>query len=154
MRSNARMPPGLCASITRARLQPRRCTRATQQSPGIPWDRGPDEAPRRTRSFDHLAWCEQRLDDLGHKPERPEPALVRRLHSPLERQAACWGTSGASDSLRRQRRKFVSTWIGHLDRLPDEDERSRAIVSRMRDEEKQHGEDAVDAGAADSAAAA
>jgi ubiquinone biosynthesis monooxygenase Coq7 len=37
----------------------------------------------------------------------------------------------------------------HLDGLPVEDARSRAIVEKMRDEEAKHGENAVEAGAAD-----
>ena len=36
----------------------------------------------------------------------------------------------------------------HLEHLPAADVRSRAIVSRMRDEEAEHGENAVNAGAA------
>ena len=36
----------------------------------------------------------------------------------------------------------------HLQRLPDRDERSRVIVRQMRDEERQHGENATIAGAA------
>ena len=38
---------------------------------------------------------------------------------------------------------------GHLDGLPEKDARSRAIVEKMRDEEAEHGENAVAAGAAD-----
>ena len=37
----------------------------------------------------------------------------------------------------------------HLDSLPSEDVKSRAIVEQMRDEEEEHGENASDAGAAD-----
>ena len=37
----------------------------------------------------------------------------------------------------------------HLEKLPEEDHRSRAIVKQMRDEEQQHGENAIEAGAAD-----
>ena len=37
----------------------------------------------------------------------------------------------------------------HLDRLPDEDARSRAIVTQMRDEEMEHGDNAREAGAAE-----
>jgi ubiquinone biosynthesis monooxygenase Coq7 len=37
---------------------------------------------------------------------------------------------------------------GHLQKLPTEDARSRAIVSQMRTEEQQHGADAKAAGAA------
>ena len=37
----------------------------------------------------------------------------------------------------------------HLDRLPDEDARSRAIVTQMRNEEEEHGDNARAAGAAE-----
>ena len=37
---------------------------------------------------------------------------------------------------------------GHLERLPDADKASRAIVARMKDEESAHGRAAGDAGAA------
>jgi ubiquinone biosynthesis monooxygenase Coq7 len=36
---------------------------------------------------------------------------------------------------------------GHLDRLPDDDARSRAIVEAMRADEERHGAEAVAAGA-------
>ena len=36
---------------------------------------------------------------------------------------------------------------GHLERLPAEDRKSRAIVSKMRDDEARHGENARAAGA-------
>ena len=39
--------------------------------------------------------------------------------------------------------------VSHLDRLPVDDAKSRAIVKQMRDEEKEHGENAIDAGAAE-----
>jgi ubiquinone biosynthesis monooxygenase Coq7 len=37
----------------------------------------------------------------------------------------------------------------HLDHLPEEDAKSRAIIKQMRDEEEEHGENAIDAGAAE-----
>ena len=37
----------------------------------------------------------------------------------------------------------------HLDKLPGDDAKSRAIVKQMRDEEEEHGENAKDAGAAE-----
>ncbi len=37
----------------------------------------------------------------------------------------------------------------HLDKLPADDARSRAIVTTMRDEEAEHGKNAVAAGAAE-----
>jgi len=44
----------------------------------------------------------------------------------------------------------VSTHLtGHLDRLPENDAKSRAIVKQMRDEEERHGANARNAGAAE-----
>jgi ubiquinone biosynthesis monooxygenase Coq7 len=36
---------------------------------------------------------------------------------------------------------------GHLERLPEADQRSRAIVRQMRDDERRHADEALDAGA-------
>jgi len=46
-------------------------------------------------------------------------------------------------------RQVVQHLSGHLERLPANDAKSRAIVHQMRDEEALHGANAKDAGAAD-----
>jgi len=37
----------------------------------------------------------------------------------------------------------------HLESLPEDDVKSRAIVEQMRDEEEEHGDNAIEAGAAE-----
>jgi ubiquinone biosynthesis monooxygenase Coq7 len=46
-------------------------------------------------------------------------------------------------------RQVCSHLESHLDQLPQNDAKSRAIVEQMRDEEAEHGENAIDAGAAE-----
>lgn len=95
---------------------------------------------------DHLGWCEQRLRELGAQPSRLRPFWY----------AGAWligagsGVLGDRWSLgfvaetERQVSEHLST---HLDRLPPGDARSRAIVGKMREEERLHGEKAQNAGA-------
>jgi ubiquinone biosynthesis monooxygenase Coq7 len=76
--------------------------------------------------FDHLAWCEQRLTELGSRPSLLSPGFIAET----EKQVCAHLDS-------------------HLDNLPDNDDKSRAIVKQMRDEEEEHGENAIEAGAAE-----
>jgi hypothetical protein len=39
-----------------------------------------------------------------------------------------------------RKRKWKSTSTGHLDRISEDDARSRAIIAQMRDDENRHGE--------------
>ncbi|MEM1175090.1 MAG: 2-polyprenyl-3-methyl-6-methoxy-1,4-benzoquinone monooxygenase [Pseudomonadota bacterium] len=98
--------------------------------------------------FDHLAWCEQRLDELGSS---------RSLLSPLW-YAGAFAMGAASGALgdkwslgfiAETEKQVVDHLDDHFERLPAEDRRSRAVVAQMREEEMQHGQHAMDAGAAD-----
>lgn len=97
--------------------------------------------------MDHLGWCEQRLAELGEKPSRLSPVWYAGAFV----VGAASGVLGDRWSLGfiEETEKQVSDHLtGHLGRLPASDEKSRAIVSRMRDEEEQHGANARAAGAA------
>ena len=96
---------------------------------------------------DHLDWCEQRLDELGASASIFSPVWY----------AGAWAIGAASGALgdrwslgfiEETERQVSEHLTGHLDHLPPEDARSRAIVEQMRDEEEQHGARARDAGAA------
>ena len=98
--------------------------------------------------FDHLAWCEQRLHELGFKPSRLSPLWYAGAFA----IGAASGTLGDKWSLgfiAETEKQVCSHLDSHLDRLPEEDAKSRAIVEQMRDEEQEHGENAIDAGAAE-----
>ena len=97
--------------------------------------------------LDHLAWCEQRLGELG-----TEPSLLRPLwYAGSFTIGAASGVLGDKWSLGfiEETEKQVSEHLaGHLDGLPENDVKSRAIVAQMREEEETHGENARKAGAA------
>jgi ubiquinone biosynthesis monooxygenase Coq7 len=98
--------------------------------------------------FDHLAWCEQRLTELGSGPSRLSPVWYAGAFA----IGAISGTLGDRWSLgfiAETERQVCDHLTSHLDKLPENDEKSRAVVEKMRDEEQEHGENAQDAGAAD-----
>ena len=96
---------------------------------------------------DHLAWCTRRLDELGARPS----ALNGLWYTGAFAIGALSGVAGDRYGLgfiAETERQVVRHLEDHLARLPESDTRSRAILSRMRDEEAQHGANADKAGAA------
>lgn len=98
--------------------------------------------------FDHLAWCEQRLQELGSGTSRLSPVWYAGAFA----IGAVSGTLGDRWSLgfiAETERQVCDHLTDHLGDLPTGDAKSRAVVEKMRDEEQQHGENAIDAGAAE-----
>lgn len=97
---------------------------------------------------DHLNWCTERLEELNARPS----VLNGAWYSGAFALGALSGIAGDRWGLgfiaetERQVTKHLS---GHLDKLPRADARSREIVKAMRDEEAEHGREAVREGAAD-----
>lgn len=98
--------------------------------------------------FDHLAWCEQRLDELGEQPSRLSPVWYAGAFT-IGALSGALGDKWSLGFIAETERQVCDHLESHLDALPAEDARSRAIVSTMRDEEAEHGENAVAAGAAE-----
>lgn len=97
--------------------------------------------------FDHLAWCEQRIRELGYEPSRLGPfwyagAFVVGAGSGL------LGDKWSLGFIAETEQQVCDHLESHLQRLPENDAKSRAIVKQMRDEEAEHGENAISAGAA------
>ena len=95
---------------------------------------------------DHLVWCEERLKELGEGPSKLDPLWYAGSFA----IGALAGLAGDRWSLGfvEETEKQVSEHLrSHLDKLPEEDTRSRAIVEEMRRDEERHGRDAVEAGA-------
>jgi len=98
--------------------------------------------------FDHLAWCEQRLAELGEEPSRLSPVWYAGAFT-IGALSGVLGDKWSLGFIAETERQVCHHLDGHLDKLPAEDARSRAIVATMREEEAEHGENAVDAGAAE-----
>lgn len=91
---------------------------------------------------DHLAWCEERLEELRSGPSLLNPAFYALSYA----MGAVTGLLGDKVSLgfvKATEDQVCRHLDKHLDSLPPEDLRSREIVSRMRDDEARHGSDAL-----------
>lgn len=95
---------------------------------------------------DHLAWCGERLEELGSRPSLLNPLWYAGAYA----IGAAAGLVGDRLSLGFvvETERQVEAHLGeHLETLPSGDERSRAIVRRMKDDEAAHAERALAAGA-------
>lgn len=95
---------------------------------------------------DHLAWCEQRLNELGSKPSLLNPLW----YGGSLLMGAVAGIAGDPVSLGfvAETERQVSTHLQeHLSRLPAQDKKTSAIIARMQDDEAHHADDAIAAGA-------
>ena len=98
--------------------------------------------------FDHLAWCEQRLHELGENRSVLTPVWYSGAFL-IGVASGVLGDKWSLGFIAETESQVCDHLDSHLDRLPDEDARSRAIVTQMRDEELEHGENARQAGAAE-----
>lgn len=98
--------------------------------------------------FDHLAWCEQRLQELGEAPSRLSPVWYAGAFA-IGAASGVLGDKWSLGFIAETEEQVCAHLTSHLEDLPENDVRSRAIVTQMRDEEAEHGENAVIAGAAE-----
>jgi ubiquinone biosynthesis monooxygenase Coq7 len=95
---------------------------------------------------EHLAWTQARLAELQDRPSLLNPLWYAGSFA----VGALAGLAGDGVNLgfvvetERQVEDHLTT---HLDRLPEADSKSRAIVDVMRDDEARHGAMAQEAGA-------
>lgn len=96
---------------------------------------------------DHLAWCEQRLTELNARPSQLSPLWYAGSFA-IGALSGALGDKWGLGFVAETEKQVCDHLEAHLERLPENDARSRAIVSQMRDEEIEHGEEAIAAGAA------
>jgi ubiquinone biosynthesis monooxygenase Coq7 len=97
---------------------------------------------------DHLGWCEERLRELGEAPSRLSPVWYAGAFA-IGAASGVLGDKWSLGFIEETERQVSEHLSGHLQRLPEDDLRSRAIVEKMRAEEEVHGANARDAGAAE-----
>jgi len=102
--------------------------------------------------FDHLAWCEQRLAELDASPSLLSPVWYGGAFA-IGAASGILGDRWSLGFIAETEKQVCAHLDSHLEQLPNEDDKSRAIVRQMRDEEEEHGENAIEAGAAELPAA-
>jgi ubiquinone biosynthesis monooxygenase Coq7 len=86
----------------------------------------------------HLVWCERRLAELGGHPSDLDP-LWYSLAFLSGLLAGSLGRTTSLGYIVETEAQVESHLTDHLGRLPPEDEATRRILDRMREEEVAHG---------------
>jgi len=97
--------------------------------------------------IEHLAWTERRLDELGSRTSLLNPLWYAGSFA-IGALAGLAGDRWNLGFLSETERQVEQHLGSHLDRLPTDDSRSRAIVAQMRNDEAGHAQMAEDSGAA------
>ena len=95
--------------------------------------------------IDHLAWCEQRIRQLGSHPSVLNP-LFYGLSFGIGAAAGLISDKVSLGFVAATEDQVCKHLNEHLEQLPAEDEKSRAILEQMRIDEEQHAESALNAG--------
>lgn len=96
---------------------------------------------------DHLAWTRSRLDELGARPSLLNPLWYAGAFA-IGLAAGRSGDRVSLGFMAETERQVEEHLAGHLERLPPDDLRSRAIVDSMKEDEIRHAEDAMRLGGA------
>jgi ubiquinone biosynthesis monooxygenase Coq7 len=97
---------------------------------------------------DHLAWTAERLRELGSHVSLLNPLWYAGSYA-LGTLAARLGDARSLGFVSETERQVEAHLSSHLEQLPLQDAKSRAIVEQMRDDEIAHGEVARSLGAAE-----
>ncbi len=98
---------------------------------------------------DHLAWCEQRLHELGGRTSLLNPLWYAGAFGIGYAAAKLGGDRMSLGFVVETERQVEAHLESHLGLLPANDGPSRAIVAQMKVDEAQHAKDALAAGAAE-----
>jgi len=96
---------------------------------------------------DHLNWCRNRLDELGERPSLMDPLWYAGSFA-IGMSAGIAGDRWNLGFLEETEKQVVRHLDSHLERLPEHDARSRAIVAQMKIDEQGHADLAHHLGAA------
>ena len=91
---------------------------------------------------DHLAWCEKRLEELHSRPSLLNPIWYAGSFV-LGSVAGLAGDKISLGFVAETEKQVEHHLDGHLQELPENDLRSRAIVAQMRADEIEHGKMAL-----------
>ena len=98
--------------------------------------------------IDHLAWCEERLRELDSRPSILNPLWYAGSFT-IGALAGIAGDQWSLGFVKETENQVEAHLEDHLERLPEGDERSQAILDQMKTDEARHAEMADEAGARD-----
>lgn len=96
---------------------------------------------------DHLAWCEQRIRQLNSHPSVLNP-LFYGLSFGVGAVAGLVSDRVSLGFVAATEDQVVKHLDEHLQQIPEEDGKSRAILEQMRNDEQEHANSALNAGGA------
>jgi ubiquinone biosynthesis monooxygenase Coq7 len=97
---------------------------------------------------EHLAWTAQRIDELGGRVSVLNPFFYAGSFA-IGALSGLLGDKWNMGFLAETERQVEAHLDGHLEQLPAQDEKSRAIVAQMKEDEASHANAALARGAAE-----
>jgi len=97
---------------------------------------------------DHLAWCAERLKELDSRPSLLNPLWYAGSYA-IGIVAAVVGDPVSLGFVVETERQVEAHLAEHLESLPADDDRSRAILAQMQTDEVRHAENAQARGGVD-----
>lgn len=97
---------------------------------------------------DHLAWCEQRVEELDGRLSLLNPFWYAGSFA-IGATAGALGDKWSLGFVAETEKQVEKHLQSHLDEVPPEDQRSRAILEQMKTDEIEHGQKALAHGGAE-----
>ena len=94
---------------------------------------------------DHLAWCRQRIHELGGHTSLLNPVWYTGSLA-IGAASGLLGDKWSLGFLAETEKQVVKHLEGHLQRLPEDDSKSHAILEQMKTDEAKHQATAIKAG--------
>ncbi|HUA81800.1 MAG TPA: 2-polyprenyl-3-methyl-6-methoxy-1,4-benzoquinone monooxygenase [Dyella sp.] len=94
---------------------------------------------------DHLAWCTERLHELESRPSLLNPLWYAGSYA-IGALAALAGDKVSLGFVVETEKQVEAHLAEHMDKLPAQDERSRAVLQQMQDDEVRHAQNAWERG--------
>jgi 3-demethoxyubiquinol 3-hydroxylase len=96
--------------------------------------------------IDHLKWCQKRVSELGSHTSYLGPVWYGGSYT-IGIMAGMMGDDWNLGFVAETEKQVVNHLESHLSRLPKNDDKSRAILEQMRDDENKHASVAMEQGA-------
>jgi len=94
----------------------------------------------------HLSWCEKRLEELQDQPSVLAPAWYLGSYA-MGAAVGAFGDKWSLGFISETEKQVVNHLDKHISRLPEDDNKSREVLLKMREDEIMHDKNAQAAGA-------